>query len=722
MPAWPGLTRTARTIALRLLVVVVLVAPFPASTWLSRDPPLASRAVAAGDAPTAAGESAVGAARTQIDDSDLLAWLSASDSDVSSLVAPGPDTSVLIAPISRAPVSPGAVSEGAARQQAGADDRLSTLERLLATPRPHRDPMALASRLAGSTIPWTATEPFVGPLQAGRRDTFYVLDQTDNQYKSRSAVLRLVSQYAYWYVQEGETVADADLATAAKHFDEQTVPTVHRVFGSEWSPGIDGDARVTIFLGSAPGVGAYFSSWDEYPRSVYRFSNEREMIHINLGATRPGAGGFDGTLAHEFQHMVHWHLNPQDDTWLDEGFAELASALSTASRGSSPSSFGRQPDVQLTAWSQGPQNGLHYQASYLFSRYFAQRFGQEALGQLLSEGARPPESITTYLSQTGRGITFDDLFEDWIVANLLDDPSVGDGRYAHDDLEHRAMVNLGLRPDGRPAEQSVQQYGAEYVELQGGGADAELVFEGTPTVRLVGADPTSGRSMWWSNRADGLDSSLTRGFDLRGVATATLRFNLWYDTERDFDFFYVLASTDGGTRWQVLRGASANDANPTGNAIGPGYSGQSGLSGGQRGDPAWLNETVDLTPFAGSEVLIRFEYVTDQGYNARGVLLDDVELPEIGFRDDAEADAGWTLDGFLRSDNVIPQTWSLQLVERQRGGQTRVRPLRANGAGQATERLPSLGGDLERAVLVISGLAPRTLEPAPYRVTLRPAP
>src|SRR6185436_5100520 len=170
----------------------------------------------------------------------------------------------------------------------------------------------------------------------------------DNQYKSRSAILRLVSRYAYWYVQEGETVSDADLATAAKQFDEQTVPTVHRVFGSEWSPGIDGDARVTIFLGSAPGVGAYFSSWDEYPRSVYRFSNEREMIHINLGAMRPAAGGFDGTLAHEFQHMVHWHLNPEDDTWLDEGFAEMASSLATGGNAGGTSSFQRQPDVQLT--------------------------------------------------------------------------------------------------------------------------------------------------------------------------------------------------------------------------------------------------------------------------------------------------------------------------------------------------------------------------------------
>ena len=140
-------------------------------------------------------------------------------------------------------------------------------------------------------MPWAATEPFVGPLQVGRQDTFFVLDQNDNQYKARLARLRLVSEHAYWYVQEGESIGDGDLATAATQFDQQTVPTIHRVFGSEWAPGIDGDPRVTIFLGTVPGVSAYFSSWDEYPRSVYRFSNEREMIHVSLSSTRPGSPG-----------------------------------------------------------------------------------------------------------------------------------------------------------------------------------------------------------------------------------------------------------------------------------------------------------------------------------------------------------------------------------------------------------------------------------------------
>ena len=624
------------------------------------------------------------------------------------------------------PASTAAADRAAQPAAIPAGSPSETLALLEATPRPSRDPIALVSRLArpssdgGVAITWTATRPFQGPLSVGRRDSFFVLDQRGNRYVPREAELRLVSERAYWYVEVGQDVRPEDLERSATQFDTVTYPTVHRHFGTEWSPGIDGDPRISVFLGTVPGVGAYFSNWDEYPRTVFPYSNEREMVHVNLGGTRPGTSGFDGTLAHEFQHMVHWNQNPADETWLDEGSAELASFLAVPGRPPGARQLERDPDLQLTAWDQESSTSRPYQAAFLFARYFEIRFGPDALRELIQAGGRPPESIDRYLAQTGRGQTFDELFGDWVVANLLDDPAVADGRYAYPDLEHHAA--LGARPSTgtSPIDADVRQYGADYVELTGDGSDAELAFAGDAVARLVGADPTSGRALWWSNRGDGMDTTMTRRFDLRAVASATLRFNAWFDTERDYDYLYVMASTDEGRTWRVLQGSLAGDANAVGNAVGPGYTGRSGSSGG-RGGPAWVAESVDLSPFAGAEVLLRFEYVTDQATNYRGALLDDVRVPEIGYADDAEADTGWVYDGFLRSDNVVPQPWGLRLIEYRRGGEVVVRPLVVGADGRLTERLPSLGGDLERAVLAISGLAPRTLEPARYQVTLRPA-
>ena len=42
---------------------------------------------------------------------------------------------------------------------------------------------------------------------------------------------------------------------------------------------------------------------------------------------------------------------------------------------------------------------------------------------------------------------------------------------------------------------------------------------------LLPVTPRSGEACWWSNDGDGIDTTLTRRFDLTGVDTATLRFN-----------------------------------------------------------------------------------------------------------------------------------------------------------------------------------------------------
>ena len=72
-------------------------------------------------------------------------------------------------------------------------------------------------------------------------------------------------------------------------------------------------------------IGGYFSSEDEYPTVVSQYSNERQMIYINLtGGGVPGTEFYNATLAHEFQHMIHWYWHPGDDSWVNEGMSVLA--------------------------------------------------------------------------------------------------------------------------------------------------------------------------------------------------------------------------------------------------------------------------------------------------------------------------------------------------------------------------------------------------------------
>src|SRR3989304_2610418 len=133
----------------------------------------------------------------------------------------------------------------------------------------------------------------------------------------------------------------------------------------------------------------------------------------------------------------------------------------------------------------------------------------------------------------------------------------------------------------------------------------------------------------------------TREVALGAVTSATLRFWTWFDIERDFDYGYVAVSTDGGKRWTTLATSAATSSDPNGNNLGHGFT---GISGGGK-DPVWIEQKADLAPYAGKRILLRFEHVTDGALNKGGFAVDDIEVAEIGYRDNAEADRGWGAEG-----------------------------------------------------------------------------
>jgi hypothetical protein len=117
-------------------------------------------------------------------------------------------------------------------------------------------------------------------------------------------------------------------------------------------------------------------------------------------------------------------------------------------------------------------------------------------------------------------------------------------------------------------------------------------------------------------------------------------------------------------------------------------------------------------------VLVGFEYLTDQGYSARGFAFDDFEIPEIGLFDDSESESpdGWQANGWVRVDAPIPQTWELRRVDWFADRPAEVTVIEVGEDGSATV---DTSFTATRSVLVIAPTAPRTLERAPYQMTVR---
>ncbi len=169
----------------------------------------------------------------------------------------------------------------------------------------------------------------------------------------------------------------------------------------------------------------------------------------------------------------------------------------------------------------------------------------------------------------------------------------------------------------------------------------------------------------------------------------------WYDLEKGYDYAYLEASTDG-QHWDIIHTPSCFDQDTSGNAYGCGYTGKSG--GGDASQ--WLDETADLSQYAGKKIELRFEYVTDPAVNLEGLALDDVSIPAIHYSSGFESDdGGWQADGFARVEDDLPQTFRLALIVK--GDKTTVQNITLTPDQTADIPLSLKAG--QNAVLVVTG-------------------
>lgn len=579
---------------------------------------------------------------------------------------------------------------------------------------PARDPVDLARRYLGvADAPERVALPAPAP---GQRMTFRLVElppdpETPPKRRVIAAKLAAATEHAYFFF-EGDSAPDEDeLADATRAFEDEVWPRVTAAFGTPAMPGIDGDPRIVLLhadLGGA--VSGYVSGSDAYPRTVAPLSNQREAVYLDRSLPL-GSSIYTTVLAHELQHLIHQRHDPDEDVWVQEGASELAAGLVDGGT-IFYRDFLDHPDTQLTGWSFGlSESAAHYGASSLFISYLMEQTGGSPRA-LLAQPADGAEGIEAFLRTTEEQRSFKELVVDWAVANQLDLPN---GPYSHQNKDIPAAATASVDGSGSGAG-AVQPFGVDYLELNAQDFPQAPIFtfEGDATVPAVAARRDALGTFWWSGSGDGIDATLTRELDLTGVERATLTYRLWFDIERWFDFAYISVSSDGGETWTPLAGRHTSNDDPLGIAYGPAYTGRSG----QRDRPRWVNERIDLSGYAGQRLLLRFEYVTDDGASGPGLALDDIAVPEIGFFDDGEADAsGWRRAGFRRVEAPQPQRFALRLITFE--SPPRVQPVELDARNDARIDLAGLGDSYNSAVIVVVNLTDGTSVPGRYRYNVR---
>ena len=313
-----------------------------------------------------------------------------------------------------------------------------TLQALITTNVPENDPYELACRLknicdVSKTVPGK-------PYKVGDKEKFWVTNNDTAENREITAELLYITPHSYFWAEAGTDVDQGDMKRLMDTFENDIYPTDREFFGSESTPGIDGDPHIFVIYASGLGgnIAGYFNSSDAFNPLVQEYSNAHETYM--LSTTQDLADEYTyAVLAHEFVHMIQFASDRNDVSWLGEGFAEVGTFLNGYYAGSFDWLYASEPDLQLTTWGgASDDNGPHYGQAFLYLTYFLDRFGEEATKALTNNPENSISSVDDTLAQlaitdplTGQIVTADDVFIDWAAALYLKDKSVGDGRYTY---------------------------------------------------------------------------------------------------------------------------------------------------------------------------------------------------------------------------------------------------------------------------------------------------
>lgn len=168
------------------------------------------------------------------------------------------------------------------------------------------------------------------------------------------------------------------------------------------------------------------------------------------------------------------------------------------------------------------------------------------------------------------------------------------------------------------------------------------------------SEPYGGSKFYYSGSGDDLDNFMTKQFSVTSGAAIYAMVN--YDIELDWDYAYLVASTDEGDTWTSIETNLSTSTDPNGQNFGHGITGVS---------DGWVELTADLSAYDGQTVLLGFRYWTDGASGGIGFMVDDINItgnPTYG----AENDESWKLDGFKVTSGAESQFFSHYYIAENR--------------------------------------------------------
>ena len=230
----------------------------------------------------------------------------------------------------------------------------------------------------------------LGPIEVGTQLAF----NASLEPVLKLATCRYKGEHCYIFVEETQwdiIVAQPDVDKLGALFDAATPADPERgiftiavdAFGEPADE--DGDPRIFILILDLPNlpdeiVGYFDGKLYERAQPELR----RDTIYLDSSKLAFSAYLAHATLAHEFQHLIHWGHDSDEEIWIDEGlsgYAEELAGFPEADPSMVPN-FLADPSRDLTHW---VSDSASYGKTYLFASFLAERYGPGLIRQIVAE-------------------------------------------------------------------------------------------------------------------------------------------------------------------------------------------------------------------------------------------------------------------------------------------------------------------------------------------------
>jgi len=315
----------------------------------------------------------------------------------------------------------------------------------------HREHAAIPGRHAsgdqelptpGKVLAPSSTTQSPPPIEVGTTLSFPL---ADSRYQA-DGTCQYVGEHIYIFVEDrswdtnGGSILQSHVDDLGELFDRSSPADPERgvydlvveAFGEP--PDVDGYDRIFLFvldIADSRIVG-YFD-----PRVAAHEVPElrRDVLYVDEVAVRHRSYLAHGTLAHEFQHLIHWGHDPDEEPWVNEGLSGYAEEVAGFPEADSTmvAAFLERPGTDLVQWVTRSRN---YGMTYLFMSFVAERYGPELIHRIVEAPRNGVAGIGSALQAADTGEDFKDVWSRWVAGNYASD----DPRYGYKAIKGRRVV------------------------------------------------------------------------------------------------------------------------------------------------------------------------------------------------------------------------------------------------------------------------------------------